>query len=43
MTGFDVAGGMFSHGSYLPAPSTIESVEDVAFVPPESEAMLEKV
>jgi uncharacterized protein YrrD len=42
--GFELGGGgMFSHKTFLPAPSTIELGRDVAFVPPEVEETIEKL
>jgi uncharacterized protein YrrD len=41
--GFELAGGLFSHGSFLPAPPSIELGKDLAFVLPEVEATVEKM
>lgn len=40
--GFELAGGLFSHGSFLPAPPSIELGKDLAFVDPEVEATIQK-
>lgn len=40
--GFELAGGLFSHKSFLPAPPSIELGKDLAFVGPEAEATIQK-
>lgn len=41
--GYELAGGLFSHNSFLPAPPSIELGKDLAFVAPEVEATIEKM
>ena len=40
--GYELAGGLFSHNSFLPAPPSIELGKDLAFVAPEAEATIQK-
>jgi uncharacterized protein YrrD len=40
--GFELAGGLLSRGSFLPAPLSIELGKDLAFVGPEAEATIKK-
>jgi uncharacterized protein YrrD len=40
--GFELAGGLFSPKSFLPAPLSIELGRDLAFVGPEAEATIQK-
>ena len=40
--GFELAGGLFSPKSFLPAPLSIELGKDLAFVGPEAESTIQK-
>ncbi len=39
--GYELAGGLFSKGSFLPTPASIELGKDVAFVGPEAESSIQ--
>jgi uncharacterized protein YrrD len=43
LEGYELAGGLFSHKSFLPMPPSIELGKDVAFVGPEVEATIQKL